>query len=64
MKFIKIFVAALAIFGLQLSVASAASPVESPATTISANKPAPQQHKVRHIKRHHLRHRPHRLHHK
>jgi hypothetical protein len=63
MKFIKIFVAALTIFGLQLSVASAASAVSKPGTTVSATKPKPQEHKVRHIRRHHLRHRPHRLHH-
>jgi len=61
MKFIKIFVAALAIFGLQLSVASAASPVK--AAGVSVNKPAQQEHR-HHITRHHLRHRPHRLRHK
>jgi len=63
MKFIKIFVAALAIFGLQFTVASAASPVKAAGVSISANKPTPQEHRHR-IMRHHLRHRPHRLRHK
>lgn len=63
MKFIKIFVAALAIFGLQLSVASATSPVKASGVSVSVNKPAQQEHR-HHITRHHLRHRPHRLRHK
>ena len=58
MKFIKIFIAALAVFGLQFSVASATSPVKRPGTFVSANKPSPQKHH----RRHHYRHRPHRKH--
>ncbi len=59
MKYIKIFIAALAVFGLQFSVASAASPIKRPGTSITANKPSPQQ---KHHRRHHYRHRPHRKH--
>jgi len=59
MKYIKIFIAAVVMFGLQFTVASAASPVKAPGTIISANKPSPQ---VKHHRRHHYRHRPHRHH--
>ena len=63
MKFIKIFVAALAIFALQFTVASAASAVEKPGIFVSANQQVHQEHK-HHITRHHYSHRPHRLHRK
>ena len=63
MKFIKIFVAAIAIFGLQFTVASAAGLINKPGTFVSANKQVPQEHR-HHIMRHHLRVRPHRLRHK
>ena len=58
MKTIKIFLAVLGLFGLQLVTASAATPVaKSELTSVaSATTPAPQN--KHHHRRHHDRHRP------
>ena len=58
MKTIKIFLAVLGLFSLQLATASAATPVaKSEGTSLaSAITPAPQN--KHHHRRHHDRHRP------
>jgi hypothetical protein len=60
MKFIKIFIAAIAVFSLQFTMASAATTVKAPGTFLPAKTSSPQQQQKHRIRRHHLRHRPHR----
>ncbi len=60
MKSSKIFIAALGIFSLQLTTASAAKPAVVSAQTKLSETTAAAPKKTEHHHRHHMRHRPHR----